>query len=264
MSHLAALARNLRCPACGAPLRAGPRALACPRGHRFDLARRGHVTLPPPRGRMPAGDSAAMVAARAAFLAGGHFAPIVAAVRAAAPPDPGLIVELGAGPGHYLAALRDALPAASGIALDASRPALRRAARAHPRLAAVGCDVWATLPLADGVADLVLDIFAPRNGPEIERVLAPAGALVVVTPQPEHLQELRLIGIDPFKALRLRAALPAVLRRCEQRLVNYELALDAAAAGALVAMGPSARHGRRPPAGSTRVTVAVQVETYVR
>jgi 23S rRNA (guanine745-N1)-methyltransferase len=48
----------------------------------------------------------------------------------------------------------------------------------------------AGLPLADACADLMLDIFAPRNGAEFHRVLRPGGALLVVTPHPDHLAEL--------------------------------------------------------------------------
>ena len=39
-------------------------------------------------------------------------------------------------------------PDARGIAIDASPAALRRAARAHERAAAVGADAWKPLPLA--------------------------------------------------------------------------------------------------------------------
>ena len=44
-----------------------------------------------------------------------------------------------------------ALPDAVGLALDVSKPALRRAARAHPRAAAALADTWQRLPLADAV-----------------------------------------------------------------------------------------------------------------
>ena len=47
-------------------------ALRCPRRHSFDIARQGYVDLR--AGRAPhAGDTAEMVAARADFLAAGHY-----------------------------------------------------------------------------------------------------------------------------------------------------------------------------------------------
>ena len=102
--------------------------------------------------------------------------------RAAGPPAPRespggpVVLDLGAGTGHHLAGVLDALPGALGIALDTSRPALRHAARAHADIAAVVADVWQALPLADATVDLVLDVFSPRNGAEMARVLKPGGA----------------------------------------------------------------------------------------
>src|SRR5205823_9615897 len=119
----------------------------------------------------------------------------------------GLVVDLGAGTGHHTATVLDALPGRLGLALDSSTYALRRAARAHPRLGAVACDGWRRLPVRDGAAGLVLDVFAPRNGAEFRRILAPGGALLVVTPEPAHLHELvdtlGLLAVDPDKDRRL-------------------------------------------------------------
>src|SRR5690606_26986989 len=105
--------------------------------------------------------------------------------------------------GYYARAVLAAHPHLRGVCLDVSAPALRRAARAHERLAAVGADVWRPLPLRDGAAACVLSVFGPRNVPEIIRVLAPGGRLVVVTPTAQHLGELAgplgMIGVDPHK-----------------------------------------------------------------
>jgi 23S rRNA (guanine745-N1)-methyltransferase len=198
------------------------------------------------------GDSAEMVAARDALLSAGHFDAVGAAVTDAAGSVlsqfamKGLIVEVGAGTGHYLAEVLDAWPEFAGLALDVSKPALRRAARAHPRLAAARADVWQGIPVADGAASLVLDIFAPRSGAEFARILAPDGALVVVTPAPGHLAELvgalGLLAVDPAKRERLSASLRPWFRQVSQRPVEAPLRLSRDAAAALVGMGPSAWH----------------------
>ena len=173
------------------------------------------------------------------------------------------------GTGYYLARVLDALPARHGACVDLSAPALRRAARAHPRAAALGANAWQPLPLADGAAALVLSVFGPRNAAEIRRVLAPGGALIVATPGPDHLGELRrslgLIGIDERKTERLADAFGGYPGAGVTAL-RYQLALRHAGLTDLVAMGPSARHigpgdlAERVAALPEPVAVTVDVE----
>lgn len=256
------IVRFLRCPVChgaltppqptsgAAPGGAGP--LRCAHGHSFDQARQGYAHLS--AGPLAhTGDSAAMVDARVRFLGAGHYRFIADALAGAArsvrPPGAGpgeLVVDVGAGTGYHLAAVLDALPDALGLALDASKPALRRAARAHPRADAAACDVWRALPVADGTAALVLNVFAPRNGPEFRRVLAPGGAVLVVTPTPRHLAELArplgLLTVDPAKESRVAGTLMPWLNQESERGYEQHLLLHRAEVATLVGMGPSARH----------------------
>jgi 23S rRNA (guanine745-N1)-methyltransferase len=246
---LARIAALLRCPTCSQPLAPATGALCCAHGHTHNVARHGYVTLVPP-GRRPAdGDDAAMVAARAAVLDADHFMPLtralVSGAVATATRGASVVLDAGAGVGHHLAAVLDALPDARGIALDASRPALRRATRGHARMAGVVGDVWRHLPLADAAVDLVLNVFAPRNPAEFARVLHPGGALLVVTPRPEHLQELAAlhrVGIDPDKLARLHRQLAPWFAVTRARRVAWELRLSRDDVAAIVRMGPAARH----------------------
>jgi 23S rRNA (guanine745-N1)-methyltransferase len=260
---------------CRERLTATDDGLRCAAGHAFDRARQGHVTLLPPGHRPRSGDSAEMVADRVAFLAAGHYAGVTAALAdAAGAGGPRTLLDLGGGTGHYLAAVLDRLPGASGVVLDSSVYAARRAARAHPRAIAVVADSWARLPIRDGALDRVLVVFAPRNGPEIARVLAPGGRLVVVTPAADHLAELvgplGLLRVDPDKAARLAGALEPHLVPVAATAHREQLLLDAAAITTLVGMGPHARHLARQNLGAAvaglgpplRVTVAVDVTTY--
>src|SRR5699024_6366723 len=108
--------------------------------------------------------------------------------------------------------VRHGSPAAPvrGIGVDASKPAVRAAARAHPRAAAVLADAWGGLPLADASAHLIMSVFAPRNSAAYRRVLAPGGAVLVVAPQPGHLAELvealGLVRVDDRKGERIASA----------------------------------------------------------
>ncbi|MFR9778200.1 putative RNA methyltransferase [Micromonospora sp. MS34] len=299
---------RLRCPVCAEPLAdatAGTTpALRCPRRHSFDIARQGYVNLL--AGRAPhTGDTAEMVAARADFLAAGHYGTVAAALAAtaagvvghggspdragasprsacsaapdatepaeqrcgdgsrakgAATPVPAtgpartagediayqLVVDAGAGTGWYLAAVLAALPDAVGLALDVSKPALRRAARAHPRAAAALADTWQRLPLADASTAVLLNVFAPRNGPEFHRVLHPAGALLVVTPAADHLAELvdalDLLRVDPDKADRVAGSLAGHFTEESATVHRARLELTRTEVATLVGMGPSTWH----------------------
>ena len=242
-----AIVDRLRCPVCDRALAAVPGALRCEVGHAFDVARQGYVNLVAGRAALP-GDDARMVAARADVLAAGHYAPLAAAIAdlAAEAPGDGLAVEVGAGTAYHLACVLERQPERRGLALDASRYAARRAARAHPRLGAVVADATRRWPVADGSAAILLDVFAPRNGAEFRRVLRPDGILVVVTPAPDHLVELRavlgLLDVDPEKARRLSAALDPHFRRGVAARQAWPLRLGREDVGRAVAMGPSARH----------------------
>ena len=238
----------LVCPHCGQPLALtdGGGPLHCPDRHTFDLARQGYANLLPGGAHTGTGDTAAMVAAREAFLGAGHYAPIAAALARAVPDAAETVVDLGAGTGYYLAAVLDAQPRAHGMALDISKFALRRAARSHPRAGAVVCDAWRPLPLRDGAASVVLNVFAPRNGPEIRRVLRPGGTLLVVSPTSRHLAELvgelGLLAVDGRKQERLTATLGPQLESQGGSEHTFPMELDHAAVRTVVDMGPSAWH----------------------
>jgi 23S rRNA (guanine745-N1)-methyltransferase len=129
--------------------------------------------------------------------------------------------------------------------MDMSTRALRRAARAHPAIGAVAWDVWQPLPVRDQAVSLVINVFAPRNGPEFRRVLRPDGALIVVTPAAGHLAELAgagLLGIDDRKEERLATTLEGPFRLAGRQELAIPLRLSRAGAETLIAMGPSARH----------------------
>ncbi|MFE3937965.1 putative RNA methyltransferase, partial [Streptomyces goshikiensis] len=169
------IVRYLACPHCGASLALGDRALSCPAGHSFDIAKQGYVNLLPGATKLRA-DTKEMVEARDAFLSAGHYGPVMDALvdlarRTADPAVPGCIVDIGGGTGHYHAKVVDAFPDVDGLLLDISKYAVRRAAKAHPRIAAAVTDAWQTLPLQDASAAVVINTFAPRNGPELHRIL---------------------------------------------------------------------------------------------
>ncbi|AOS63244.1 putative RNA methyltransferase [Actinoalloteichus hymeniacidonis] len=260
----------LCCPHCGHELHRVAGSLHCPERHVFDVAKQGYVSLLPGAARPQAADTAEMVAARSDFLGGGHLDPISEALRslvAAAVDDvPGCVLDVGAGTGRHLGRVLDAVPERVGIALDLSKPALRRAVRAHSRMAAVCCDVWRGLPVRTGSAAAVVNIFAPRNGPELRRVLAPAGRLFIVTPTRGHLseliQELDLLTVAADKHSRLADTLGPGLALDERHTTTWHRELDHSQVRAVVGMGPNAWH--QDPAELDRKVARLPARVTVR
>lgn len=224
-------------------------------GHSYDVAKQGYVTLAPGAGLKHKGDDAAMVEAREMYLSRGHFAPFVEAVTGAvqdvvdlAPEEhsPALL-EVGAGTGYYLAHTLDSLDGARGVGLDISTHAAKRLANAHPRIGAVVADVWEHLPLRDGVIDAISVVFAPRNPAEFQRVLAPHGQVVVLTPAVGHLDELRaplgILGVEEGKVERMYEQAKGYLEQAADPVdISFPIVLDKASIVAQVGMSPSARH----------------------
>ncbi|MCY1693407.1 putative RNA methyltransferase [Curtobacterium sp. SL109] len=260
----------LACPVCREPLaRTGSGQAGCANGHRFDEAKQGHLTLLPAKRRALTADTPEMVDARIRFLGRGHYAPVERALAAVvgAAEAPGVVLDVGAGPGTYLAHALDADGADGrlGVALDLSAVAVRRAARVHARAGAVVGDVTERLPVVDAAAAVVLDVFAPRNQREYARVLHADGVLVVVTPRTGHLAELAeaTISVDPEKERRLHDSLtPSFVQRSSEDL-TWTMDLDAADVHDVVHMGPS-HHHVAPDAvfAPTTVTAAVTVSTW--
>lgn len=265
------------CPVCGAAFERAERAVRCASGHSVDWARQGYLNL---LGRAaPANaDTADMVSARERFLARGAYDPLADAVIAAVAAGVGTgpdVLEVGAGTGYYLARLLDGL-GGRGVALDVSPAAARRAARSHPDLLAVVADAWRPLPMPTAAYDAVLAIFAPRNPAEFARLLRPGGLVVVATPEPAHLVELRsalgLLDIPAAKDERVGASLAADFDPGPRTVVRTSLSLDRDAVVDLVAMGPNAFHHRREDlveqvarlSSPVSVTLSVVVGSWTR
>ena len=267
---------TLTCPVCGiepSPLtieykgNRKPATASCASGHRFDAARQGHINLLTGRGTSFTPDSRDMVASRIQFLEAGHYEPIASAIREAIAKhaslghtsdtkeraDQGsapLVLDAGCGTGYYLAhAIAGLGTGARGIGFDISPAAAQRAAHIDNVLALVW-DVWRTWPIPTHSADAILNVFAPRNWEEFDRALKPSGALIVVTPLPEHLAEIRdlagLLAIQEGKQEHLLAdAARHGFRLVDEHSLKETMLLEPQAVSALAHMGPAGHHHSR-------------------
>lgn len=240
----------LECPICNGHFSQSPGKLTCSSGHSFDRARQGYVSLRT-GGKTPHNaDSSAMVSAREELLgthlyspirdhAASHIAELLESKNAP------IVVDLAGGTGYYLAGILERSPRGTGLCLDLSAAALRRAARSHPRAYAIGADLRHKFPIMSRSATVVTSFFGPRNVSEIHRILNVDGYFVVITPTQHHLQELvgplGMIGIDPRKDERLAATLTA-FTEVSATGITYDVRIDVLQAHFLASMGPSAHH----------------------
>ena len=276
MSTLDAAFDVLQCPSCGEPLSPADGGAECGNRHRFDRARQGYLSLRAAhkgKGAPATGDTPEMLEARERFQADGFHDAIAEAVLEAVPEDSrGWLADLGGGTGWYASQILDASPDLRGIVLDASAPAVRVAARAHDRLAAVSADVWTGVPLRDGSVAVALRIFSPGSAAEVRRILAPGGRAVLVVPHGGHQRELqhglKLLRVPAGKAEEVAASIPDA-RLLAAREVRSRVALSIEQALDAVFMGPNAFHQDREKvravleewAAPINVTIAVTVVT---
>ncbi|WP_448809981.1 putative RNA methyltransferase [Agromyces bauzanensis] len=269
----------LRCPNCSADLLpVDDRVYGCEHGHRFDRSKYGYLTLLPPKAPRTVGDDREMLAARAALLNSGAYLPIAEElVRTALTVEAGdagealRVADLGCGTGYYSERLSNARPGTSILLADRSPDAVRAALRAVPGATGIILDIWRPLPLRAEVADVVLNVFAPRNPSEFVRILRPGGRLVVVVPRADHLRELRerglLLDVPAEKANTVTEQLAAAgLSRRSSSSVQYMLDADRDTRALLAGMGPAAHHtasrSNTSADGSGDVTIAVDVLAF--
>ena len=189
---------ELICPVCGKPLQRVEKALVCPSGHSFDIARQGYVNLLTVQQKhsLSPGDTREQVLSRRAFLEAGFYAPISDALNQAALDwgAKGEILDVGCGEGYYSARLARAM-AAPLTGLDISKEAVRCAAAKY-KDAAWLCATAAHIPVADGSAGTLTSLFALTLPEEFHRVLRPDGLFFQVLAGEDHLLGLKSIVYD--------------------------------------------------------------------
>ena len=181
------------CPACAGALEKRERALVCPKGHSYDLARQGYVHLLPVKqmhAKVP-GDTKQMVDARRQFLALGHydaFRDHLQALTAKYLPENGTVLDAGCGEGFYTAALQDAANAVNGsvTGVDISKFAVKAAAGKYKGIDFAVASLF-HIPCGSESVDVLTDVFAPIVPEEFLRVLKPHGVMILAVPGARHL-----------------------------------------------------------------------------
>lgn len=264
----------LQCPVCGKALLPQHRedgrigSLYCngARRHCYDISRAGHVHLAPRHSG--GGDAKEAVAARSRFLGAGYYAialeELIALVKTHV--GKGLIVDAGCGEGYYTGGVAGALaPVAQLCGFDLSRDAVQTAAKAAGRANLPAFYAVASvfeLPLRDGCADGVINIFAPCAEEEYCRVLKDGGTLIVVGAGERHLLGLKRAIYDEVYVNEARADLPVGMTLIEQKTVEGEITVTGAEQiAALFSMTPY--YWRTPRAAAQKLQTIEQLTTEV-
>ena len=200
----------LRCPLDAMPLVLEDCSLICSNGHRYDIGKQGYANLLSVQYKrsLNPGDSKDMVSARQSFLSAGFYEPIAKSVmhsvsqaaklpaaqspaaQSPAAKSPVTVLDAGCGEGYYLHYLSEHHRSPLNIiGFDISKWAVKRAARRCHGTWMVASNK--NIPLVDSSVDVVLEMFGFPDYASFERILAPGGRLIRVTPAPQHLIELR-------------------------------------------------------------------------
>jgi 23S rRNA (guanine745-N1)-methyltransferase len=221
---------------CGEALALGIRAASCPKGHAFDRARSGYLNLLLAKQSAEPGDSVAMLQSRRAFLQAGFYDRLSAATNDAVVHLLGdragaQVADLGCGEGFYVTRLKKSLAAPVVYGVDISRPGIRMAAAYDRDIHWIVASLHRT-PFLPRSLDVALCMFAPIDPADVRRVVHDDGALVTVTPGPDHLDGLRAIL---YRDVKPHPSTPALMsgdtrfESPEPSRVRYPVVVDSSA-----------------------------------
>jgi 23S rRNA (guanine745-N1)-methyltransferase len=223
---------------CGGALTFSADAAICADAHSFDRARSGYLNLLLSNQKQSAepGDSAAMLQSRRAFLQAGFYDRMSTAANDAVAQILGgkagaQVADIGCGEGFFTGRLKRSLTEPVLYGVDISRPGIRMATTYDRDIHWVVASLHRS-PFLPHSLDVVLSMFAPIDAADVRRIVRDDGALVTVTPGPDHLDALRSIiysDVQPHPSTPALMAgdtlfLPPVSSR-----VRYSVVVDSAA-----------------------------------
>ncbi len=232
----------LRCPLDAMPLVLENGSLICEKGHRYDIGKQGYTNLLSVQHKrsLNPGDSKDMISARQSFLSAGFYEPIAKSVMhsvSQAAKSPATILDAGCGEGYYLHYLtehhQDPL---NIIGFDISKWAVQRAARRCHGTWMVASNK--NIPLADSSVDIVLDMFGFPDYASFERILAPSGHLIRVTPGANHLIELRRLIYPQVHQMPAADTYPPTLHTVSSQPLTFKVELEHPSLKNLLLMTP--------------------------
>ena len=242
------------------------------RGHRrhcFDFSKDGYLSLPMSSG----GDSKSAVEARRSFLDKGYYEPCAKALADTLCKYVGsdaAVIDAGCGEGYYTSMIARRVDGVIGFDLSkfACSSAAKRAKRDGLENLLYSTASVFELPVKDGSADAVVNIFAPCAEDEYKRILRDGGYLFVVGAGRDHLMGLKRAIYDDVYENGERADLPRSMEHVERVISRHEICVEGKEdIAALFSMTPyywrTSESGREKLNELTRLETAVEFEINI-
>jgi 23S rRNA (guanine745-N1)-methyltransferase len=227
------------CPSCQTPLEKQNNVWRCSNLHSFDCAKEGYVNLllAQQKSSKDPGDNKDMVSARREFLEQDYYLPLATEIaqlllkhRALEAGSKNLysVYDAGCGEGYYLAKIKQLL-AADGVNViasgsDISKPAIQKAAKKHPNIQYAVASSF-NLPVVSDSQNAVIQIFAPSDSKEIQRLLKKGGVWLKVTPASQHLYELKQRVYEQAIEHEVEALIPEGFELLSQSHVQFTMSI---------------------------------------
>ncbi len=236
------------CPHCGADmyLTSDAKSLVCGgerKRHCFDLSSSGYVNFAPPS-QSGSGDSKEAVRSRTRFLESDSYKPICTKITDIVNQycNEGIVVDAGCGEGYYTNNIAKSF-SGEVLGFDLSKFAVEYAAKSARRNGVsnsfFGVGSVFAMPIKDGAADAVVNIFAPCVEEEYSRILKKGGVLITAGAGENHLLGLKKAVYDTAYKNTEREDMPKGMALVDERVVSYKLSLeDKGLISALFSMTP--------------------------
>lgn len=221
----------LVCPVCKSTLHREEKSYFCNgiKKHCFDISANGHANLCP--GKSTGGDDKKAVRSRTEFLNLGHYKPISDKVCEILSnlSDNAFVIDAGCGEGYYTNNIAHQTSAQT-YGFDLSKEAIISASKSAKRQGLSNSRFFVggiyNIPVCDGGADAIVNIFAPCAEEEFCRALKPDGRLIVVAAGKNHLYGLKRAIYDEVHTNEDRADMPKNMDlECEYNL-SYRIFLQ--------------------------------------
>lgn len=184
----------LRCPICQKELSLHQNTYSCENNHSFDCSKDGYVNLLLKQSAKSFGDSIEMLQARHLFFEKDYYHPLKEKILSIIRQLPSsVLLDSGCGEGYYTNYFAKNLPSSIKFyATDISKYAIRLAAKEKTKVNYIVASNQ-RLPFQSTSFDCILNLFAPIDLKEYNRILKRDGYLITVTSGPKHLYELKEI-----------------------------------------------------------------------